>query len=107
MQGINDRRWRSATYDPRVTYDQIKDLNEFKEKNNSVNGSEGSWEVFESFIVMRSLMIVIMTEWEEFKFIDWEEVSIKMRKPFWVFDTRAILDTKEVGINIWSIGCGE
>ena len=51
-----------------------------------------------------------MTEWDEFKSINWEEVSKKMRKPSWVFDTRAIVDSKKVklhGINIWSIGCGE
>jgi len=100
-------------YDPKVEYIQIKkDLNDFEEKNNSSKGSEGSWEVFDSFNKCFEEVdaIVIMTEWEEFKFINWQEVAQMMRKPSWVFDTRAILDPKEIkkyGINVWSIGYGE
>ena len=100
-------------YDPKVKYNQIKkDLDEFEERNHTHNVSEGSWEVFDSFKKCYEEVdaIVIMTEWEEFKFINWEEVSKMMRKPSWVFDTRAILDSKKVkkyGLNFWSIGCGE
>ena len=38
--------------------------------------------------------------------IDWEEVSKKMRKPAWIFDTRSILNKKDSSImssylNLW------
>ncbi len=100
-------------YDPRVDYIQIKkDLNNFKEKKYISDSSDGNWEYTESINKCSEEVdaIVIMTEWDEFKSIDWEEVSKKMRKPSWVFDTRAIIDSRKVkmhGINIWSIGCGE
>ena len=53
---------------------------------------------------------IVNNHLRKIKNLDWKKLQIKMRKPSWVFDTRAILDSKEVkkyGINIWSIGCGE
>ena len=53
--------------------------------------------------------VVILTEWDDFKIIKWNEVSIIMRKPSWIFDTRAVVDPDEVkasGINLWRIGDG-
>ena len=54
-------------------------------------------------------MLRIATEWDEFRFIDWEKVHKEMRKPAWLFDTRSIVDVDLVnksGINFWSIGRG-
>ena len=53
--------------------------------------------------------LVIMTEWDEFKLIDWVNISKIMRSPAWIFDTRSIINrelVKNCGLNIWSIGCG-
>ena len=36
--------------------------------------------------------VIILTEWEIYKEIDWNEVAIKMRKPGWVFDSRSITE---------------
>ena len=100
-------------YDPRVNYYQVKkDLDNFQETKYIKDCTEGCWEFFESVNKCFEEVdaVVIMTEWDEFKLINWEKVSSKMRKPSWVFDTRAIIDSKKVkkyGINIWSIGCGE
>ena len=36
------------------------------------------------------------------------EISLNIRKPSWVFDTRSILNKEEVkahGIKIWQVGC--
>ena len=52
---------------------------------------------------------VILTEWEEYKHINWEEVSKKMRKPGWIFDARSIINDSEVkkaNLNFWRIGDG-
>ena len=48
-----------------------------------------------------------MTEWEEFKNIDWNIISSKMRKPSWIFDTRNIVDKESAiksGLNFWEVG---
>ena len=50
-----------------------------------------------------------MTEWDEFKSLNWEKISKNMREPSWVFDTRSIVNLEEVkknGLNFWSIGYG-
>ena len=57
--------------------------------------------------VIDSDAIVIMTEWEEFKKIEWNEIYPLMRKPSWIFDTRRILDLNKIDLkkfHIWSVG---
>ena len=54
--------------------------------------------------------IIVMTEWQEFKEINWESISSVMRSPSWLFDTRSICNLKEAKnhkMNIWSIGNGK
>ena len=51
--------------------------------------------------------LVVLTEWEEFKHIDWKKVSKKMRTPSWLIDTRNIACHKEAlnhGISVWRVG---
>ena len=51
--------------------------------------------------------IVILTEWEEFKLIKWDIIKRLMRSPSWLFDTRNIIDKKEVlskGFKLWTVG---
>ena len=53
--------------------------------------------------------LIIITEWEDYRKINWEKIAKSMRKPSWVFDTRGIVDFEEVkasGINIWQVGNG-
>tara|TARA_Y100000589_G_scaffold332036_1_gene388719 strand:+ start:7956 stop:9404 length:1449 start_codon:yes stop_codon:yes gene_type:complete len=53
--------------------------------------------------------VLILTEWEEYKYIDWDKAFQKMRKPAWVFDSRSIINPKEVtqaGLNFWRVGDG-
>ena len=50
--------------------------------------------------------IVILTEAEEFKSIEWSKVS-KNESTIWVFDTKGISNTngaEEFNINVWTIG---
>ena len=52
---------------------------------------------------------VILTEWDQYKEINWNDVSKNMRSPAWVFDSRSITDPeqiKESGLNLWRIGDG-
>ena len=50
--------------------------------------------------------IVLLTEWEEFKFIEWNDIT-KKRSPSWIFDTRNIIDQNYIfsyGTKVWRIG---
>jgi len=94
-------------YDPKVKYSQMqKDL-----LFNDQRIGEEKWvysnSIYETFENVDSA--VFLTEWEEFESLNWQEISIKMRQPSWVFDTRSIVNMEEVkksGINIWQVGYG-
>mgnify|MGYP003324089047 CR=1 FL=1 len=95
-------------YDPKVNKFQIEKDLEQKQLNN--NG-DGSWTLCESIkdIAIDADAIVIATEWEEFKNIDWRKLFTVMRKPCWIFDTRNIINPKEaksLGFNLWKLGNG-
>ena len=104
-------------HDPKVNSKQIeKDLSmKTKDiKDGLVKDSlkqEGCW-FFSDNIYDASTdadAIVVLTEWEEYSNINWEKISKLMRKPSWVFDSRSILNSKEIkkfGLNFWKIGNG-
>ena len=53
--------------------------------------------------------MIILTEWNIYKEIDWKNISKKMRKPGWVFDARSITEKtiiREAGLNLWRLGDG-
>ena len=59
--------------------------------------------------IKNSDAVVLLTEWEVYKNIDWEFVSKNVRKPFWIFDTRSLIKDKNIhnlGLNIWQLGNG-
>tara|TARA_Y100001978_G_scaffold188418_1_gene189804 strand:+ start:1044 stop:2465 length:1422 start_codon:yes stop_codon:yes gene_type:complete len=103
-------------HDPKVSKEQIiKDLgSEPLDQNNkqifNLNG-KGNWEfindINESFFEADA--IVILTEWEEYKKINWDLAEKRMRKPAWIFDSRSLIDPKDIkknDFNFWRIGDG-
>ena len=53
--------------------------------------------------------IIIVTEWEDYKKIDWELIVHNLRKPSWIFDTRVLLEPsyfKNMDVNFWQLGLG-
>ena len=94
-------------YDPRVKSKQIeKEISKKKDKNIIY---EGKWikveNIYESF--NEADAIIVLTEWQEFKNLNWEEISSLMKKPSWVFDTRLILSPeilKKYNFDLWSLG---
>lgn len=53
--------------------------------------------------------ICVLTEWDEFKSLDWEAIYESMAKPAMVFDGRGILDAdklRSIGFKVFSIGKG-
>jgi len=94
-------------YDPKVKCSQIK--KDLSSDNKTVE--EEKWlysdSIYETF--NNADAALFLTEWDEFESLNWEEISKKMRRPSWVFDTRSIVnmeDVKKSGINIWQVGYG-
>ena len=49
----------------------------------------------------------MLTDWEQFKYVDWEEISSVMRSPSWLIDTRNIINHEYAissGLKVWRIG---
>ena len=54
--------------------------------------------------------VLIMTDWDIYKKLDWKELQNKMRKPSWIFDTRTIIletNIRETNLNFWQLGNGQ
>ena len=55
----------------------------------------------------KSDLIVIHTEWNEFKDLEWTEIYKSMNKPSWIFDGRNILEKskfEKIGFKFKGIG---
>ncbi len=51
--------------------------------------------------------IIILTEWEIYKSLDWLKIYPIVRRPSWVFDTRHFIDAdnvKKSGFKFWQVG---
>ena len=51
--------------------------------------------------------ILLITEWDCYKTLDWEKIYTQMRQPALLFDTRNILDhtaLKQIGFNLLAVG---
>ena len=81
------------------------------EFDNKFENKEGIWSFSKSIFdaAKGADAIVILSEWEQFRTIDWDKVSSLMRSPSWLFDTRIISNIEEAissGLNVWKIGYG-
>ncbi len=101
-----------SIYDPKVKFQQIydyfKDLNKPKDNSFKIENNICMASSYEE-LANGSDAIVILTEWDEFKKIEWSNISKLMRKPSWIFDCRDIIDLndfKESDLNIWKLGFG-
>ena len=96
-------------HDPKVKPFQIE--NEINTKENQTQENIGHWtfsdDIYQS--MENADAVVIITEWDEYKLLDWRKIGNLMRNPSWLFDCRAITKSKELedtGINYWSVGDG-
>ena len=97
-------------YDPKVNEKEIASKLGKNEKN--VDPNIGNWHKSNTIkdSVKNADAIVVLTEWEEFKKIKWDQISELMRKPAWVFDTRNICKKEGIeksDINFWQIGISD
>ena len=99
-------------YDPKVKTQNIKDSFESSYILLKDHSNLDNWVCKSSILeaVKNCDALLILTEWDEFRNLDWYKISLSMRKPSWVFDTRIITNlsnAKFYGINIWCIGDGQ
>ncbi|XP_031489787.1 UDP-glucose 6-dehydrogenase 5-like isoform X1 [Nymphaea colorata] len=106
-----------SIYDPQVTEDQIRrELSMIKsdwgyqgslqpKSPTSVKQVNVVWDAYEATKSAHGICIV--TEWDEFKKLDFERIYTDMQKPAFVFDGRNILDLeklRKIGFIVYSIG---
>ena len=85
-----------SIYDPKVEIKQIqKDLFKNGDDNSKVSVASTIQESVEN-----ADAIILLTEWEEFKKINFDKIVPLMRKPAWLFDTRGIINLE----NLKSLG---
>ena len=92
-------------YDPKVERKQINlDLSQFTDSYNPkmlrvLDVPDKNLSTYNT--------IAILTEWDEFKNYDWENIYKNMKKPAYLFDGRNILDKnklKSIGFNYVGLG---
>lgn len=97
-----------AVHDPKVEEDTIyKDLDylgtrRIEDNKRGVSVFENPYEACKN-----AHAIAVLTEWDEFKDYDWQQIYDNMKKPAFVFDGRNILDgekLRDIGFVFQSIG---
>jgi UDPglucose 6-dehydrogenase len=107
-----------AIHDPKVEQAQIaRDLREEPVELDPATGKSqglsgvGSWLRASSVeeAVDGADAVVLLTEWSQYKSLDWQDLSRRMRRPAWVFDSRTIVNPDQVrsaGLRLWCVGNG-
>jgi len=91
-----------SIYDPKVLKNKI--LNEFENNENrdKILICNSSLEACEG-----ADAIIVLTDWDEFRTLEWNKIYKIMRKPAWVFDARICLNKSslmQIGFNVWTLG---
>ena len=86
-----------AVFDPKVGEDKILgDLNYLETRNKKTNkkGIEVLNDPYEA--CKDAHAIAVLTEWDEFKTYDWQQIYDSMKKPAFIFDGRNLLDAEKL-----------
>ena len=97
-----------AIHDPKVDPEQIaRDL-----ALTAASSGEGTWcqreEVSEALAGADA--VLILTEWQQYRQLDWATLAQQMRQAAWVFDARSVVDVAAAaaaGLKVWRVGEGE
>ncbi|MEE3448982.1 MAG: nucleotide sugar dehydrogenase [Bacteroidales bacterium] len=82
-------------YDPKVTETQMYiDINHLNTRDDSVNHKQLKMVSDPYQACKNAHAVVILTEWDEFKTLDWKKIHDNMMKPAFIFDGRNILCRK-------------
>ena len=102
-----------AIHDPKVSSEQMaRDLQQEPASQSDVLSGTGTWA--EAGSVEEAMAgadaVLVLTEWQQYRDLDWQALACRMRKPAWLFDARAVADVEQVraaGLNLWRVGDGE
>ena len=108
-------------HDPKVDSEQIaRDLrlagtNPFDPNSESSKAAltgEGTWWKVDDIesTVSGADAVLILTEWNQYRYLDWASLAPLMRQPAWIFDARSVVDPAviaEVGLKLWRVGDGQ
>ena len=100
-------------HDPKVAAEQMaRDLNQ--EQASQADGLSGTGSWVEAGSVEEAVTgadaVVLLTEWQQYRDLNWMSLATLMRKPAWVFDARAVADSAQIkaaGLSLWRVGDGE
>lgn len=97
-----EERASISIYDPKVTTTQIcKDL-DIESGNPNVEFATSAAQAAKG-----AHALLVLTEWDEFRKLDFEALYESMVKPAWIFDGRSLLDhtkLRQIGFKVYSIG---
>ena len=97
-----------SVYDPKVLDVQIyKDLDYLATRSLEENKELLKVETNPYDAAAGAHGLAILTEWDEFKDLDWAKIKTQMKKPAFIFDGRKLLDGKkltEMGFVYYAIG---
>ena len=100
-------------HDPKVATDQMaRDLQQESASQVDALSGSGSWARANSVedAVMGADAVLVLTEWQHYRDLNWHALAERMRKPAWVFDARAVADPAQIkaaGLSLWRVGDGE
>lgn len=98
-------------YDPRVTAGSMyNDLNFLGSRSPEENDRMLTVHDNPHDACKDAHAIAVVTEWDEFKTLDWKRIFSSMKKPAFLFDGRNILDhdaLRKIGFKVYAIGKGE
>ena len=109
-----------AIHDPKVEADQIaRDLrleaSAVPDPNSGPSkaalSGEGTWWKADDVAstVARADAVLILTEWRQYRQLDWQDLAPLLRQPAWIFDARSVVDPAAVaaaGLQLWRVGDG-
>ncbi|MBN8566786.1 MAG: UDP-glucose 6-dehydrogenase [Flavobacteriales bacterium] len=97
-----------AVFDPKVSEKQIiDDLNYLQSRTEDENKKRVHSDSNPYNACKGAHAIAILTEWDEFKSYDWEQIYANMNKPAFIFDGRNLLDKEKltkIGFKYQAIG---
>ena len=102
-----------AIHDPKVEVQQMaRDLKQQPAFQADALSGTGSWANARSVedAVTGADGVLVLTEWQHYRDLNWITLATLMRKPAWVFDARAVVDSTQInaaGLSLWRVGDGD
>ncbi len=104
-----------AIFDPKVSAEQIAaDLGVEALLGSGGEGMQGDgvWQPAADPLAAAqgADAVLLLTEWQQFRQLDWPALAAVMRQPAWLFDARAVADAaaaSAAGLRVWVVGEGE